>query len=269
MTTETLTPVEQATLCGDGRCDVPLYDGFTLCETHAGHLARDLAAVGDVWANLRVTIRRQDATSLAIGGGATGSRPCMNIDAHDKGETLASVLNGWAGSLALGYRIRSATAAAQFLTEHLRLIVKEDWAGDLAQELAESLADCRRATDRALEVISLGVCGFGECPGIVTAIVGSHVGKCRECGAMWDVHERQQWMISQAWHAEGSLRLIVSALRASGQISMTYEALKKWGQRDKLYGHCDVASREHRYTAAGVLQSIMQPNTPTRRRVAS
>ncbi|MDN4611940.1 hypothetical protein [Arthrobacter burdickii] len=259
--TETLTPVAAATLCGDGRCDVALHDGFTLCATHTSQLARDLAAVREVWANLQVTIRRQDATSSAIGGGSTGSRPCINLDALDKGETLASLLNGWAGSLALDYRQRPAAGAAKFLSDHLRLIVKEDWAGDLAQELAESLAECRRTTDRALEILSLGVCGFGDCPGAVTAVVGGHTGRCRECGAVWNVAERQQWAISQAWHAEGSLRLIVSALRASQQITTSYETVKKWAQRGKLYGTCDVATREHRYTAAGILESVRTATT--------
>ncbi|MHA7144202.1 hypothetical protein ACX80U_05725 [Arthrobacter sp. TmT3-37] len=253
--TETLTPVERATLCGDGRCEVPQFDGFTLCAKHTDSLTRDLAAVGDVWANLQVTIRRQDATSSAIGGGATGSRPCMNIDAHDKGETLASVLNGWAGALAGGYQTRTATRASAFLAEHLRMVVKEDWAGDLAQELAESLADCRRATDRALDVISLGVCGFGDCPGMVTAIVGGASGRCRECGAVWDVLERQAWMIGQAWHTTGSLRFLVNALREAKHITVRYETLKKWAQRGKLYGRCDLATREHIYTAADVWHS--------------
>ncbi|KQN99683.1 hypothetical protein ASF21_12815 [Arthrobacter sp. Leaf234] len=260
--TETLTPIEQATLCGDGRCDVPLYDGFTLCPTHTGHLSKDLAAVGDVWANLRVTIRRQDATSSAIGGGATGSRPCMNLDAHDKGETLASVLNGWAGALAGGYRVRSAAEAAAFLAQHMRMVVKEDWAGDLAQELAASLAECRRATDRALDVISLGVCGFGDCDGLVTAVVGSPTGKCRSCHAVWDVAERQQWMIGQAWHATASLRLLVRALRDSKHITISYDTAKKWAQRSKLYGRCDLATREHQYTAADIYHSCHnQPAT--------
>jgi hypothetical protein len=257
--TDTLTPVEQATLCGDGRCEVPLFDGFTLCKKHAADLARDLAAVGDVWANLQVTIRRQDATSSAIGGGATGSKPCINLDAHDKGETLASLLNGWAASLALDYRIRPAVRAAQFLADHLGMVTREDWAGDLAQELAESLADCRRATDRALEVLSLGVCGFGECPGIVTAIVGGRTGRCRDCGGVWDVHERQQWLIGEAWHATASLRLIVKALRDSKHITISYDTAKNSSKRAKMYGRCDLATKQTLYTAADVFHSCHNP----------
>ena len=95
----TLVPMEQATLCGDGLCNTPLFDGFTLCKKHAAGLAHDLAAVGDVWANLQVTIRRQDATAASIGGGEGGSRPCINLDAMDKGETLTYILNGWAAIL--------------------------------------------------------------------------------------------------------------------------------------------------------------------------
>ena len=260
--TETFTPVEQATLCGDGRCDVPLYDGFTLCAKHTSHLSRDLAAVGDVWANLQVTIRRQDATSSAIGGGATGSRPCINLDAHDKGETLASLLNGWAGALALDYRVRPATDAARFLTEHMRMVVKEDWAGDLAQELAESLAECRRATDRALDFISLGVCGFdgaGECPGEVLAVSGATEGRCRTCGSIWNVAERQQWDIARAWHVEGSLRFLVKALRESKHISISYDTAKNWSKRAKLYGRCDLTTRQVQYTAADIWHSCHNP----------
>ncbi|WP_448181834.1 hypothetical protein [Arthrobacter sp. CP30] len=179
----------------------------------------------------------------------------MDLDAHDKGETLASVLNGWAGALAVDYRTRRATEAAVFLAQHIGMVIREDWAGDLAQELAASLAECRRATDRALDVISLGICGFGDCDGLVTAVVGSPTGKCRTCHAVWDVAERQQWMIGQAWHATGSLRFLAKALREAKHISTPYETLKKWAQRGKLYGRCDLSTREHIYTAADIWHS--------------
>lgn len=238
---ETLTPVEQATLCGDGRCDVPLFDGFMLCARHTDHLSRDLAAVGDVWANLQVTIRRQDATSSAIGGGATGSRPCINLDAHDKGENLASVLSGWAGALSLDYRQRTATNAAAFLTEHIRMIVKVDWAGDLAQELAESLADCRRATDRALERIDLGYCS-DECDTRILAVAGSATAACRGCGTVWSVHERQLHAIDAAWHAGAPMPVIIRTLKLFGVVVSPKDA-ENWVARKKLIAcvHADGA----------------------------
>lgn len=262
--TETITLVEAATLCGGG-CDAPLHDGFTLCPKHQQYLTRDLAAVPEVWANLQVTVRMQDATSSAIGGGATGSRPCMNLDAHDKGETLTALLNGWAGALSLDHRQRTAIDAAVFLTSHMSIIVHEDWAGDLADELHTSLRKCRAATDRAIDWISLGTCGFNgldACDGEVLAIAGATEGHCRTCDSIWNVQERQQWKISEAWHATGSLRFLVQALREAKHISLNYETIRKRGLRGKLFGRCDLATREHIYTAADVWHSCQKQPLP-------
>lgn len=246
----------EATLCRDYNCEVPLSNGYTICAAHTDRLKRMLARVADVWANLRVTIGRQDATAASIGGGATGSRPCINLDAHDKGETLTAVLNGWAGMLDIRPG-RTPGDTASTLAAQLDMIAREEWAGDLLDELREALHDCTRVTDRAADRISLGVCGFAKCEGTVVAIVGAHNGRCRECGVIWDAIERQQWMISEAWNATGSLRLLVNALRESKHFTVRYETVKKWAQRGKLYGHCDLETREHVYTAAGVFQSYL------------
>lgn len=254
------TAIIEATLCGDYDCEVPLSNGYTICADHTHELSRALNRVPEVWANLQVTISRQDATAASIGGGATGSRPCINLDAHDKGETLTHILNGWAAML---NNMRSRTlppAAADYLAAQLDHIAREEWAGELLAELSESLRTCTRATDRAADRISLGVCGYAECPGAITAIIGAHAARCRECGLVWDVNERQQVAISNAWHTTGSLRLMVAALRAGKYITTSYETVRKWAQRDKLYGRCDIATRETIYTVADIYNSCVFPS---------
>lgn len=250
-----MTATLEATICGTTGCGVPLSNGYTICADHTGDLLTALRQVAGVWANLRVTIARQDATAASIGGGATGSRPCINLDAHDKGETLTYILNGWAAMLNDARPRTTPPAAAGFLADQVDVVSREEWAGDLYAELAESLRDCRMATDRAADKISLGTCGYAECPGTVTAIVGAHTARCKECGVIWDVVERQEWIIAQAWHVEAPLRMIVGWLRTSKHISLGYETLKKRAQRGKLYGRCDLATRETVYTVADIYHS--------------
>lgn len=223
----------EATLCRDYDCEIPLSNGYTICADHTDRLNRMLARVADVWANLRVTISRQDATAASIGGGATGSRPCINLDAHDKGETLTAVLNGWASMLDIIPR-HTPGGTADALTAQLDSIAREEWAGDLLSELREALHDCTRVTDRAADRISLGVCGYGGCPGTVIAIVGVHNGKCRECGVIWDAAERQQTAIMNAWHVQAPLPQILRALRQSGHLTVPQKTVETWVHRGKL-----------------------------------
>lgn len=261
--------------CSNRRCADELADGIHLCVKHTEELEADLRAVPSLWADLRTTIGRQDATAASVGGGEGGSRPCINVDAWDKAETLDSIVKGWGQSLTQVsrkvYRTMTTITWAYYLAENIADIRRQDWAGDLAAELRASINECQHATDRAADRITLGPCGnmIGdiECLGVVRSTVGATLGRCAECRAVYDVKERQQWMIAEAYHAAGSLRLIVQALRGLGQITATYETVKKWAQRGKLYGVCDVETREHRYTAADVLSSVHFPS-PDRRKTA-
>lgn len=225
-----LQAVEQATLCGGG-CDVPLYDGFTLCPKHTARLRSLLGQVPDVWANLQVTIRRQDATG-GSGGGQTGSKPCINVHAHDIGETLTDLLSGWAGCLAQDYRRRTPTDATRLLLGRLDDVTHEPWAGDLTNELTKAMSEARNATDRAADRIDLGVCS-DTCEHRITAIVGSAHTTCRHCGTIWSVHERQLNAIDAAWHAGAPMPVILRALKDHG-ITVKPKDAENWVLRGKL-----------------------------------
>jgi hypothetical protein len=248
--TATLMPVEQATLCGDSRCAAPLYDGFTLCPQHSSKLKEMLDAVPQAWANLRVSIARQDVIGGSGSRGATGSKPCINVHAYDIGETLISRLNGWANCLSPDRAHTPPPGSAAFLARNLDMIVHEDWAGALADELRESLNEARNATDPAADRIDLGVCGEDGCERRVTAIVGTLYTTCRGCGVLWSVKDRQLTAIDNTWRAGATMPVILRALRAYDIIVRPKDA-ENWVQRGKLVA-CVWADGTKHYQVAAV-----------------
>src|SRR5438067_5190589 len=70
-----------------------------LCHDHTSRLEQPLAETESVIDDLRTTMARLDKGATSIGGGHTGSRPPINLDAMDRYEQLRAVLTGWATEL--------------------------------------------------------------------------------------------------------------------------------------------------------------------------
>ena len=251
--------------CSNRRCADELADGIHLCPKHTSELEADLRAVPSLWVDLRTTIGRMDATAASIGGGEGGSRPCINVDAWDKAETLEAVLRGWEETLReshpslLAYEARNAAARASRLLPVIGTIRRQEWAGDLAAELRASINECQHATDRAADRITLGTCGnmIGdvECLGVVRSTVGATLGRCAECRAVYDVKERQQWMIAEAWHVTGHLRDIIRWLDRAGHAKLNVKKVEKWVYDGKLKPESvEPGSGRPLYTPAAVMK---------------
>ena len=94
----------------------------------------------------------------------------------DKAQTLRVILGGWKSQLpTIGPFGEPPVIAAWMLTQ-IPLIRKMDWATTLKDELHEALNDCRHATDRNAERVSLGECWNeiegAPCGGTMMSIVG-------------------------------------------------------------------------------------------------
>lgn len=221
-------------LCGN--CEAKLTAGLQLCHDCTCVLEYHLEQVVDVWATLQTTLERRDvgAASVGLGGGAAAVEP-LNLEAHDLGLTLQSILNGWAQQIPA---MRPASAQPHIVATWMRqpkqitLIRAADWAADLISELEESLNDCREATDRSLERISLGHHST-DCDGKVRAIAGARYGRCTECRERYNVSEQHQWMISEAWHVTAPLPHIIRALRTL-HIFVKPKDAENWVARRKL-----------------------------------
>lgn len=255
--------------CSNRRCADQLADGIYLCHKHTSELEADLRAVPSLWVDLRTTIGRMDATAASVGGGEGGSRPCINVDAWDKAETLEAVLKGWGMSLEPEMNLSAkfpAPAWAHYLLELISTVRRQEWAGDLAYELRASINECQHATDRAADRITLGECGnqIGDvvCLGTVRSTVGASLGRCAECRAVYDVRERQQWMISEAWHVTGFLPDVVRWLDRAGHAKLNVQKVKNWVHKGRLES-CGVSEGRPVYTPASVMAAYRE--TPTGR----
>lgn len=212
-----------------------------LCHDHTTRIEQDLAETESVIHDLRVTMARLDKGADSIGGGGpSGSRPPINLDALDRYEQLRAVLTGWATQLeGRAYLVLVRTEdVATYLFSNIEKVRLAEWAYDLLDELAQAMADARRATDRAADRISLGSCQASfegiRCTDTVTAVTGAAFARCRTCGNSVNVREHQDAMIGQAWHVRGDLPEILRALKAHGSINIPLERAKKWVQRGKL-----------------------------------
>lgn len=257
-----MTIVKKHQLCRAAACEKPLANGITLCHEHTTQLEEALREVPASWQNIYVSACKLDVGAGSVGGmggEASGSEPA-NLDALDKAQTLEVVLRGWAGHLSVVSPRFTTPQIATRLFAQLPWIRRQDWAGDLLQELRDALNACNYATDRAADRISLGPCGApvnggaSECTGTITAISGATTARCRDCGGTISVHERQAWAISEAWHVRAFLPDIVRWLARSGHARIDVEKAKKWVQRGKLQPvACDMATRRHLFTPASVL----------------
>lgn len=217
-------------------CEAELSAGIRLCHDCTCILEYHLEQVVDVWATLQTTLERRDvgAASVGLGGGSAAVEP-LNLDAHDLGFTLQSILTGWAQHIPAMRPTRSEPhIVATWMRQpaQIALIRATDWAADLIGELEESLNDCREATDRSLERISLGHHST-ECAGKVRAIAGARWGRCTECRERFHTQQQHQWMISEAWHVTAPLPHIIRALRTL-HVFVSPKAAEHWVARRKL-----------------------------------
>ncbi|WP_024817086.1 hypothetical protein [Arthrobacter sp. 31Y] len=258
------------TVCGN--CEAPLRDGFTLCHDCTTPLEDDLRAVAGVWEDVLVSGSRLDVGAPSVGssGGHAGSQEPANLDALDKAQTLRIILGGWAAQLPTIDPLGEPPVIAQWLLTQIPLVRKMDWAATLKDELREALNECRYATDRSAERVSLGECGRtdddGEpCYGTMMSIVGGKIAKCRTCGATDGSRERQQWLISEAWHVQAFLPDIARWLTTSGHAKIDIKKARNWVNAGKLEPDaCDLGTRRDLYTPAAVIAAYRE--TPTGRR---
>lgn len=238
------------------------------CHDHTTRIEQDLAEVDNVIANLRVSIARQDKGAQSVGGGGpSGSKPPLSLDALDKYEQLREVLTGWAIQLeGRTYLILVKTEdVASYLFSRIEKVRLAEWAYELLDELGEAMEAARRATDRAADKISAGRCQTvinGErCPDEVTAIVGQTHARCRTCGATVDIHERQQQLLADAWHVRAPLPQILRALKHGKHATLPMTRVEWWIKKGKLS-----PAEGNLYTAAAVMHAYWQ--TPSGRKVA-
>jgi hypothetical protein len=215
-----------------------------LCDPCRTRLEYTLAEVDATLEDLTTTLTRQAKTAPAGGGRGSGEKPLpYHVGASEAGNSLRLILKDWCGytleNLAdQGIRAQppmpaTAQRLASFLLVHAAWLADQPEAGDALREIRAALNECRRVTDAAPEMLTLGECG-NDTEGVVCteplrAVKGSVTTTCRTCGAQWPVQERREWMMGQAVHVE------VTAMEATRVLPIEVRRITDWVAR----GHLD------------------------------
>lgn len=180
-----------------------------ICTSEAGRLLRGARALVE---ELRVNVAKLDRTAINVGSHSQAfARPLpINLPAAEALWQIGRTLAVWERSVQLLPEIRSSVStvdghpsrntSADFLISALPIIRKHEFAGQL-------LADLRRDAKAALKIIDLpaltvflGSCetpSYVEiCHAAIYAKVGASSAKCSACGALHDVAERREWLLS-------------------------------------------------------------------------
>jgi RNase P/RNase MRP subunit POP5 len=216
-------------------CGAALTDQAYLCHPETAALATDLRAVPDLLRELEVTTTRQARISAPARG--NGDKPLpIDMRASDAATQIRTVLHGWARCLLeeipephgieddprLPAAERSARTflrhdwaaevdaqwaaagrdAAGWLEGNMADVRRQEWAGELAQELRRARENAEHAIDRPESRLYAGPCGNPDsdppCQATLWAAIDATEVTCRTCGHVWDVEQRRDQLIAAA-----------------------------------------------------------------------
>lgn len=211
---------------------------MTLCAGCTGKLETDLREVRSMVEALWASAARLDVGTGSVGSsGHSAPMEPTNSRAYDAGRTLNVILTGWTNIL--GDRQPHAVKAAALLLVRIRDVRAEVWAPDLAQELHDSLADCRAAMDRTAPKVFAGICpgpeDMPDCNSPVYTPEGKTDARCKTCGTVWDATDWRERAITAAGYATGTAaeisRILSDPVR---NLALPQGTIRVWANRDKL-----------------------------------
>jgi hypothetical protein len=180
-------------------------------------------------------IRRDHTGSDSIG--AVSGAATYEIDFHAKAAELKDTIDGllitWAVDVAARHgRPMTATTvrgAAAWLAKEPKLIAAHPDAAKFADQLHKVVRSAWKVIDRAPDKVFLGQCGGDRipCEEDIYALPGRPVVQCRACGAVWDVAERRDYLLSKV---DEQLATPPEITRALAELGLNVTV-------DVIYGH--------------------------------
>jgi hypothetical protein len=203
-------------------------------------------------AELQTTVTRQHR----LGGGgipaAGGSEPPLlfHVAASALAGEARSIVGTWARDLAETHphlELPSThEAAARWLATFPSLLAEHRAAGEMHRDVTRLVRTIRRVIDRPADRRYLGQCGAalavpeGEpeafCEADIYAPPGRGAVNCPGCGAVWDVLERQAFLLDEV---DDQLATAVDASRALSALDVpcTSAMIRGYAHRGKLTPH--------------------------------
>lgn len=234
----------------------PLTDDV-ICPACVSDITKLLAETDGIVEDLVSAIPRASLTAsygerVSASGSLHAPLPINDtaLDAHmalDKWLLIAAILVSKAhGSYHLPESTqRNSSGYSSYLLAHMNTLRRQDWAGKVKQDLEGLLKECVRATLPPGERINVGACGsiFEDetCTNPLLPLKDQDQIKCRVCGTIWDVRDRQRSAIGAAWDAIGPPAIVVRALKEYG-ITIKPKHIENW----VMLGHLTPVNKEGR-----------------------
>src|SRR5690606_30072702 len=200
-----------------------------ICGACEADIARALASVPGVCADLNVTLARQTSRTTA-GRSAVVPLP-FDPRASEAAWVLRSALAGWVRVLAEQsgdpWPEDSCESMAAWLSERLSWLVRHPAAPEAHGEITEAVRAAQRVVDRPQERRFAGYC---DCGAALYARPGAATVRCRDCDAdPYDVDERRQAMLTAV--ADQLMPAHQAAAALSGLVApLSADLVRKWAR---------------------------------------
>lgn len=236
-------------ICTAPKCGKPAPNGH-LCGSCRAQLVDDLRALPGVFAQLDITISRQDRLGDSSRRAAGDERPLpMRVFAMEARRDISATLVIWALHVAARQgRVRGAARwfeprqTAIWLATRIADVDSDPLAGTLADEIGWARVLGRRAVDKPLELKYAGPCD--ACQEDLYAHPNAPEIECRQCAAAYRVEARRDWLLKAA---EDHLLTATEISRAlpgllprddnGRQPPLTAAMIRGWAHRGRLSQH--------------------------------
>lgn len=218
-------------------CGKPTRDQRTLCDDCIEQLARSLGNVPAVIAELDITLSRQrrftdehsnsDGDALPYNLAASRARTRLTDALSSVATRLSVTLHHAQPANLTGDNLAALSA---YLLRQLNQLVTQPWAAD-ALNITRVVDHCINVIDRPPARIYAGPCD--TCGHDLYARSGKRDVTCYDCGLVYDLAARREWLLSVV---EDQLATAVEIARAltTLELPVTAERIRQWKHRERI-----------------------------------
>jgi hypothetical protein len=169
-----------------------------ICSGCVRGLEEDLAEATWLWDQLTITLTRQDVIGGDGGRKSAETSLAFKTNASEAMWVFAETLGAAAGDLAGTLGMQYPLNPVRWLAANLDKLAGIAEAGRLVGEITSAVRLARATIDRPPELLFAGPCRTEGCEATMKAKPGDVHVECPECGAVYEVAERRQWMVDAA-----------------------------------------------------------------------
>lgn len=194
------------------RCSRPMADSAYACTTCVDRAADHLTEVAELAADARAVASGEIRRGSGSSANKPGSRPPLNLEVLERLDEVTNDIQGWVKaaeedrgaeivSAVFGDRVVSdpLAHAATALSGQLGWLRHQLFADEALTSIAQAARKVAGIVNGRIPGRYAGPCSHRDdegktCGQDVEARPGARYGRCRACGAEYDVDEQQAWM---------------------------------------------------------------------------